>query len=290
MTSVSEVVSDVLEAARTVLTRECDVAVIDTDTEVVHRARVATRTVRSHLATLRPLLDQDAVRPVTDDLRWLGRCLGRVRDLDVLVASVHVRLETRDDPSDEATMPLLGRLDSIHRDRLEDLRHVLAEPRFLGLLTVLRDAAADPPVRSAEIGRRKARALIPALAWGDWVRVDRPLRGRPPDDWTDPRLHEVRKRAKRARFAANLAHPLVDGSTPAFVTEMKRLLRPLGALQDAVTARAWMRSISTDATTDEAFLAGVLAAGFDDDAALARAGFLNAWDPRRIGKAGRWMR
>ncbi|TMK66754.1 MAG: CHAD domain-containing protein [Actinobacteria bacterium] len=54
------------------------------DPEDVHKARVATRRLRSHLRTFRSHLDQRWASALQDDLRWLGRAFGQVRDVEVL--------------------------------------------------------------------------------------------------------------------------------------------------------------------------------------------------------------
>ena len=52
--------------------------------EAVHHDRVSTRRLRSDLKTLLPLLDASAIALLRDQLQWLGRSLGAVRDADVL--------------------------------------------------------------------------------------------------------------------------------------------------------------------------------------------------------------
>ena len=58
---------------------------IGEDPEAVHRARVGTRRLRSHLRTFRPVLDHAWADGLRDELRWIGDLLGHVRDDDVLL-------------------------------------------------------------------------------------------------------------------------------------------------------------------------------------------------------------
>ena len=51
----------------------------------MHQARVATRRLRSDLRTFRSLLDPEWTKSLRDDLKWLGRDLGAVRDAEVLL-------------------------------------------------------------------------------------------------------------------------------------------------------------------------------------------------------------
>src|SRR5205085_4015870 len=54
------------------------------DPEDVHRARVATRRLRSQFRTFRTLLDTEWANALREDLRWLGTGLGGVRDRQVM--------------------------------------------------------------------------------------------------------------------------------------------------------------------------------------------------------------
>ena len=54
----------------------------------LHRMRVATRRLRSALATFRPLLDRTRTDPLREELRWLAGVLGAARDAEVM----HARL------------------------------------------------------------------------------------------------------------------------------------------------------------------------------------------------------
>src|SRR5207247_10444712 len=61
------------------------------DPEDVHRARVATRRLRSQLRTFRTLLDTEWANALREDLRWLGSGLGSVRDRQVMAQRVRSR-------------------------------------------------------------------------------------------------------------------------------------------------------------------------------------------------------
>src|SRR5690348_9101964 len=57
-----------------------DEAVRSDEPDAVHQMRVATRRLRSALATFRPFLARATTDPFRDELRWLGGELGPVRD------------------------------------------------------------------------------------------------------------------------------------------------------------------------------------------------------------------
>ena len=54
------------------------------DAEGVHQLRVSARRLRSELQAMRRVLPRDPWRDLSDDLKWMGTVLGRLRDLDVL--------------------------------------------------------------------------------------------------------------------------------------------------------------------------------------------------------------
>ena len=57
----------------------------------VHRMRVASRRLRSALATFRPLFDREVGDRLREELKWLGGVLGPARDAEVM----HERLRSR---------------------------------------------------------------------------------------------------------------------------------------------------------------------------------------------------
>jgi CHAD domain-containing protein len=63
------------------------------DPEDLHEMRVAVRRLRAILRAGRALFERKWTEDLRGELRWLGRALGRVRDLDVLLASLRARLE-----------------------------------------------------------------------------------------------------------------------------------------------------------------------------------------------------
>src|SRR6516162_4010455 len=106
-----------------------------------------------------------------------------------------------------------------------ELREALTSDRYVNLVEALLDAARTPPLRRGAHPKRSAVGASRRIAATAWKRTDRrvrQLRRRPPD----VELHDVRRRAKRARYAAELVSPVIGGSMP------DRLAERLGALQD----------------------------------------------------------
>jgi CHAD domain-containing protein len=268
---------------------EHDPAVRDGDAEGVHQARVGTRRLRSDLRTFAPLLDRAWADELRGELEWLADALGAVRDTDVLLA----RLETAAaslPPGDHALADgLLSRLRGerdLARDRL--LGDVLGSERYLRLLDAL-VAAAGAPVVSDRAGR-PARKALPALVERPWRKLKREvaaLGAEPADD----ELHRVRIRAKRARYAAGVAIPVVGAAARKLEGALGSLQDVLGDHHDAVAAEAWLRTSATGPYTDgaDALAAGELIGLQRAEAARLRGEWPAAWKAAKKAGRARWL-
>jgi len=218
--------------------------------DAVHQMRVATRRLRSALATFRPFLDRGRTDPVREELQWLGQALGGARDAEVL----HWRL--RDlvaGQLDELVLgPVRRRVDlemgRKHKAALSDLVATLDGERYLRLLDALDDLVNNPPL-TARAGKPAHRQL-PVMVGRAAGRVDRAAQA-VADDLTpqarDRALHEVRKSAKRARYAAETAVPVAGKPARRLANRMKALQDVLGEHQDSVAAQAQLLELAIGA-------------------------------------------
>lgn len=76
----------------------------------------------------------------------------------------------------------------------------------------------------------------------------------------DVALHEARKKAKRTRYAAEAAEPVLGKPAKTMVKSMKALQNRLGEHQDSVMARQALRELSAvaHAAGESAFTYGLL--------------------------------
>ncbi|MGB9378579.1 MAG: CYTH and CHAD domain-containing protein, partial [Mycobacteriales bacterium] len=87
-----------------------DAAVREDRDDSVHKMRVATRRIRSLLATYRPLFDQSVTEPLRAELKWIGGLLGGARDVEVMHAHL-IRILAELSP--ELTLgPVRARVDA----------------------------------------------------------------------------------------------------------------------------------------------------------------------------------
>ncbi len=266
--------------------------------DAIHKARVATRRLRSALRTFAPLLQDDAVAGLGEELRWLARELGTARDAEVIL--VRLRALVRAQPEEVVLGPVAARVDErLLSDLLlarESGLAALREPRYVALLDRLVVLATSPPLtgkakrpvtdvvpgRVLRALRRLERRLAPSDA-GDGALV--------PERFTDEQLHEARKAAKRARYAVEAAALTYGEDALAHAQVLADVQAVLGELQDAVVARRVLRDLGVDAhgAGQNAFTYGWLAAREQAAAEAARAALPAVWQEAARGRHRRWL-
>ncbi|MEU8529640.1 MULTISPECIES: CYTH and CHAD domain-containing protein [Streptomyces] len=248
----------------------------------VHQMRVACRRLRSALKTYRKVLDRTATDPVRDELKWLAGELGHARDQEVLVARLRGHLD--DTPRPLLLGPLRNRLRIWDAARSGDARRrslaALDSPRHLALLDALDALLTDPPLRK-RAGRPAADVLPKAVlkAHGRLsAAVDHAL-GLDPGHDRDLALHEARKAAKRARYAAEVATPTLGKPAKKLASRVKAVQSLLGEHQDSVVAREALRALAVQAhgAGENAFTWGLLYGREEAAAARTERELPEAW-------------
>jgi CHAD domain-containing protein len=256
------------------------------DPEAVHQARVATRRLRSDLRTLRGFVDTDWAQQLRAELRWLGAELGAVRDIEVLGERLSSHTERLPESDADAALAAIRRLDADEAVARTDLLLALRSPRYAQLHRALLDAATSPPITPA--AQRRASKALPDAVRPTWRRLRRAVK-----DLTtapsDAALHEVRIRAKRCRYACELASPVIGNRARDLADAVARVQDVLGEHQDAVVARAWLAKAAPECTASEAYALGMLAEIERELAAQARAAFPAAWRETRRPALRSWL-
>jgi CHAD domain-containing protein len=255
------------------------------DPEAVHQARVATRRLRSDLRTFGDLVDGIWASSLRDELQWLGAALGAVRDADVLLARLVAKVERLPAHDRPVAQPVLDRLRADRERARSELLEAMRTHRYLTLLDRLAAASHSPEL--SEDAEKTADTLV-ALVRMPWARLAESveaLQGDPPDE----ALHEVRKDAKRVRYAAEAVAPVVGKPARRFARAVTGLQDVLGEHQDAVVAEQWLRNALLTASPGETFVIGQLAAMERADAHAARAEWAEVWRGTRRKKLRTWF-
>jgi CHAD domain-containing protein len=273
--SAGEVVRRAIAASLIRLLRHDVVVRLDSHPEGVHKARVATRTIRSDLRTFGPLVDPVWARGLRDELWWLAGLLGRVRDADVLLMRLRGRVDELRDPAAKSTPQVLATLERQRALAQEKLLEALGSERYVELLDRL-VAAAHAPVLT-EQAARPAADVVPDLLKGPWRSLRKSVTALSKLPSAEE-LHDVRIKAKRCRYAAEAVAPVAGKRAAAFAARAAALQDALGEHNDAVVAEAWLQGwASLRRTPSVVFAAGELA-GLEHAAALrARRRWRPAW-------------
>jgi len=238
---------------------------IDVDPEGVHQTRVATRRLRSDLRTFRPLLDRDWAQGLRDELGWIARVLGDVRDGDVLLERLRRRAD--DLPAEEraSAQPVLTTLQQSRAGAHATLLEMLRSDRYVALLDRLVAAANAPGFRPS--ADEPAGESIPKLVRRPWHKLAKRAKalGNEP---RNEQLHEVRIRTKRVRYAAEAAAPIVGRPARSFAHAASALQDVLGDLNDSVVAAAWLDDWADRADDAEAARGAASLAALERSAAL----------------------
>jgi inorganic triphosphatase YgiF len=120
------------------------------DEEGVHKFRVATRRLRSHLGTFAAVVDVERAAWLREELRWVGTEVGRLRDHHVLAANLERAIETLPAADRPLAEMILTRLRRQARAARATMLAALRSERYIRLLdglVRLTDSRPRPPER-----------------------------------------------------------------------------------------------------------------------------------------------
>jgi CHAD domain-containing protein len=259
---------------------------IGEDPEAVHQARVATRRLRSTLRTFSSLLEPEWTDRLRDELKWLADLLGAVRDTDVLLGRFREHLAALPAADAKVGPRLLAGLVSERDGARRRLLAGMAKGRYATLLDDLVAAAAAPPLLPG--ADRPAAEVMPALVAKPWRKLRKAVK-QAGDDPSDDQLHQIRIRAKRARYAAEAVEPVIGRPAERFADATADLQEVLGDHHDAVVGEDWLRQAAGSARRDVALVAGLLIAAERANAAASRDAWWSAWKALDRKKLRAWL-
>src|SRR3954467_9946724 len=262
--------------------------------DAVHKMRVATRRLRSALTTFKPLFATYVVKPLRGELKWLAGELGAARDAEVM------RDRVRSAVTAENTLVDLGPVAEVAGGELGEAYRrahdrVLAEldgDRYHRLLTGLDELATSPPF--TERAAARAGKTLPRLVARSYAGVRRLVEdaaARPAGAEREELLHDARKAAKAARYAAESVSRVFGADATAFAQAMEAVQEALGEHQDSVLTRERLRDLALNtSSTSTAFLYGRLDALEEARAEQSQQHFDDAWKTAGRKSLHRWLR
>lgn len=274
--------------------KEHDPKVRVDEEDAVHQMRVASRRLRSALATFRPLFDRTVTDPVRDQLKWLGEELGAARDAEVV--RDHLRQLVAAEPSELVLGPVERRiivsLSARHRAAHAEALEQLSSQRYFALLDSLDRLVAEPPL--TELAAAPARQELPRLVRRTWRRIRRLVGEADAAETQEARdlaLHEIRKAAKRARYAGESVTDFFGSDAKTFAKRMSAIQTVLGDHQDSVVVRDVLRELAVEAygAGENAFTFGRLHALEQARGGYTEEDFAEAWAAASARKHLRWL-
>ncbi|MDX6229537.1 MAG: hypothetical protein QOI76_2927 [Frankiales bacterium] len=233
--------------------------------DAVHRMRVSSRRLRSALKTFDPLFTGDAHVALEDGLRRLAEVLGHERDAEVLLARMRSALDEL--PVELVMGAVRHDVESWMGDTYfaakREARDYLESADYIELLEHLDAFLADPPLSERAAGRasKEAAALVDKAI----VKVRRKGRAALATEAAPTRdlaLHDTRRAAKRARYAADV-YALHDARAAEAVSrQMEQLQETLGDRHDGAVLAVLLRDFAarTGAAGGNGFTYGYLLA------------------------------
>jgi triphosphatase len=254
------------------------------DPEELHQLRVAARRIDATLGLFKRQLPATLAR-ARKTTKAVLRSLGAARDLDVQLSELTEYCAGLSERERAAAEPLREYLDSERaRARARMVRALDAEPtrRWLELLSQASAAGGQPE------GADPAMAVMPERLRRRFRKLRRSVgKLRAKSSMED--YHQVRRRAKQLRYAAECGASMFGKPADDLLRALRRLQERLGAQQDAYMAQNRLAALAADPASGlppaTLFLMGRLAERHARLTARARRTLDRAW--RRV-RGRRW--
>ena len=244
-----------------------ELAVREDKPDSVHQMRATVRRLRAALQSFMGIVSEPDTRHLRAELKWLGGVLGSARDTEVLASHLHAGLAAA--PMELVLGPAQARITAhfapLEASSRKAVLDAFDSDRYKALRAALGRMLDNPPL--TPWAAEPAGTALPLALGRAYRRTRRRMRQAsqaPAGQQRDVALHETRKAAKRARYAAEAAAPALgkkDGKKAhRLAKRMKKVQSVLGDHQDAVIAQTAARDIGVQAhlAGENAFSFGLL--------------------------------
>lgn len=209
------------------------------DPEALHDMRVATRRMRAAFQLFAPYFDARALAPFGKRLRRLGRSLGAVRDLDVLLQKAQGYAASLPPDQSSSLDPLLAAWQTQREVGRRELLEYLDSPVYRKFVTEFETFLTTPNAGALAISPDKpepyqVRHIVPRLIFTRYesVRAYEPLL---PAASLDT-LHQLRIECKGLRYALEFFREVLGPEATGLIKQVVAMQDLLGELQDARVA------------------------------------------------------
>ena len=262
--------------------------------DAVHQMRVAARRMRSALQAFGRVLDRNRTRELMTELKWIAGELGGARDSEVMAERLAAMLDEL--PNELILGPVAAAVTRSFERRIADARQVaiaaLDSDRYLELHNKIDALLAHPPMSPA--ADRPGRRELPKSAARAYRRMASRMRyasSQPAGEQRDIALHEMRKAAKRLRYATEAAKPVLGKPAKRLQRQLKKVQELLGAHQDTAVSRPVLRELAAQAHLEggNGFTYGLMHAAESARAQRVEHDLPTAWKRLRKPKNVKWL-
>jgi CHAD domain-containing protein len=262
--------------------------------DAVHQMRVAARRMRSALQAFPRIIDREATRELTTELKWVAGELGGARDAEVMAQRFAAILA--EFPDELKLGPVEAAFTRSFQRRQADARDValaaLDSDRYLALHDRIDALLADPPVTAR--ATHKAKRELPKSIRRAYRRVESRMADadrQPSGERRDLALHETRKAAKRLRYATEAVQPKLGKPADRLRKRLKAVQELLGEHQDTAVSRPVLRELAAQAHLEggNGFTYGLMYATETARAEQAENNLSPTWKRMRKPKNTAWL-
>ncbi len=206
----------------------------DKDPENLHQMRVASRRLYTALQVFGSVIELP--KPArAQRVRALTKVLGKLRDLDVQIATLETNYQPNLEPQEQDSIEqVLTALRHKRRKALAGTQDVLGRSRYQDLKLAYNawiDAPCFTPLAQLPVVTALPDLLSPLLSvlllHPAWLMATENL-----SDETMPILHDLRKACKHVRYQADFFGSFYGDTFKAWLAGMRSLQDSLGKLQD----------------------------------------------------------
>jgi len=243
-TAIEKAMRSILAECSDQITENMRVVLDSADPEGPHQLRIGLRRLRAALQVFRPILKRRLLHRIDRGARWLGRKVGKLRNLDVVTAELLPRVQ-QEQPRETGLKRLVGVIERQKSNVRNELRAGFGKGEALDLRRdlaqcLLRDLRHSVVRRRRQNARADVAALFEEAISAQWAQIHahyRKIRR-----MSETERHDMRKRLKNIRYSVEFAAPLLQArSTERFLARLKKLQSIFGDLNDAAMARAVLR-------------------------------------------------
>lgn len=209
------------------------------DIEELHDMRVATRRMRSAFDIFGPAFDAKIMKRYLKGLRGIGRALGQVRDMDVLLENALIyqgKMEEHTRPGLDALLVSWNQMIDKKRSKLSKHLHSGAYQHFKQDFNKFLQAPIDDKDTSipGDGITSRIRDIVPVLVYSRYAAVRAYEAILPTASVTQ--LHALRIEFKRFRYALEYFKEILGENTSKAINELKKYQDHLGEFHDADVA------------------------------------------------------